>query len=255
MHPPKPRSSPATGPSSAHGRSMASGSSLTAVLLGKTALFGALERDDRVAVARQMHRAAFEPGQTIFGRGDAGSDVYLVVKGRVRLSVFSFDGRLLSFKHADAGDIFGEIAALDGGPRTADAIALTRVEAMTLAQERLNRLIECQPARRPRRHRLPLPAPARHQRAGRGDRAPSCRSSAGALPALPAETARRRRAARQRGHPRPRHVAERACLADRCEPAEGQRGAGASGRRRRHRAHARRIACNTARLAQIAAPE
>ena len=124
---------------------MASGSSLTAVLLGKTALFGGLERDDRVAVARQMHRAAFEPGQTIFGRGDVGSDVYLVVKGRVRLSVFSFDGRLLSFKHADAGDIFGEIAALDGGPRTADAIALTRVEAMTLAQERLNGLIESNP--------------------------------------------------------------------------------------------------------------
>ena len=124
---------------------MASGSSLTAVLLGKTALFGALERDDRVAVARRMHRAAFEPGQTIFVRGDAGSDVYLVVKGRVRLSVFSFDGRLLSFKHADTGDIFGEIAALDGGPRTADAIALTRVEVRTLAQQQLNRLIESNP--------------------------------------------------------------------------------------------------------------
>jgi CRP/FNR family transcriptional regulator, cyclic AMP receptor protein len=124
---------------------MASGSSLTAVLLGKTALFGALERDDRVAVARQMHRAAFDPGQTIFGRGDAGGDVYLVAKGRVRLSIFSFDGRLLSFKHADAGDIFGEIAALDGGARTADAIALTRVEARTLAPEQLNRLIESNP--------------------------------------------------------------------------------------------------------------
>jgi CRP-like cAMP-binding protein len=98
-----------------------------------------------MAVAKQMHRAAFEPGQIVFGRGDAGSDVYLVVKGRVRLSVFSLDGRLLSFKHAEAGDIFGEIAALDGGPRTADAIALTRVDAMTLAQDRLNRLIEANP--------------------------------------------------------------------------------------------------------------
>jgi CRP-like cAMP-binding protein len=128
--------------SSAHGRA---GSSPNTALLGKTALFGALDRDDRMAVAEQMRRAAFEPGQTIFGRGDAGSDVYLVVKGRVRLSVFSLDGRLLSFNHADPGDIFGEIAALDGGPRTADAIALTRVDAMTLAQERLNRLIEANP--------------------------------------------------------------------------------------------------------------
>jgi CRP-like cAMP-binding protein len=116
-----------------------------AALLAKTALFGPLERDDRLAVARQMRKAAFGPGQTIFARGDAGSDVYLVVKGRVRLSVFSLDGRLLSFKHADAGEVFGEIAALDGGPRTADAIALTRVEAMTLAQARLLALIEANP--------------------------------------------------------------------------------------------------------------
>jgi CRP-like cAMP-binding protein len=144
MRSPKPRSSPATG-ASAHGRSLTDGSSLTAALLGKTALFGALERDDRVAVARQMRRASFEAGRTIFGRGDAGSDVYLVVKGRVRLSVFSLDGRLLSFKHADAGDIFGEIAALDGGQRTADAIALTRVDAMTLPQEQLIRLVEANP--------------------------------------------------------------------------------------------------------------
>jgi len=88
-----------------------------------------------------MRKATFEPGQTIFTRGDAGIDVYLVVKGRVRLSVYSLDGRLLSFKHAGAGEIFGEIAALDGGARTADAVALTRVDAMTLAQEQLKTLI------------------------------------------------------------------------------------------------------------------
>jgi CRP-like cAMP-binding protein len=92
-----------------------------------------------------MHRAAFKLGQTIFTRGDAGKDIYLVVEGRVRLSVFSSDGRALSFKHASAGDIFGEIAALDGGPRSADAIALTPLEAMTLAQERLNSLIGTNP--------------------------------------------------------------------------------------------------------------
>src|SRR5262249_5486091 len=141
MYPSKLGISGATG-SSARGRAPAHSITLVAALLGKSALFSALERDDRMAIAKQMRRASFEPGQTIFGRGDTGSDVYLVVKGRVRLSVFSMDGRLLSFKHADGGDIFGEIAALDGGPRTADAIALNRVDAMTLAQDRFNRLIE-----------------------------------------------------------------------------------------------------------------
>lgn len=117
-------------------------SSSVAALLGKTALFGSLAQADRLAVAGHMRRTAFKQGQTIFARGDPGKDVYLVVEGCVRLSVLSSDGRALSFKHANAGEIFGEIAALDGGARSADAIALTRVEAMTLAQGRLNALIE-----------------------------------------------------------------------------------------------------------------
>jgi len=123
---------------------MAPGTSIAAVL-GKTALFGSLAQADRMTVAGQMRKTAFNHGQTIFARGDPGGDVYLVVEGSVRLSVFSSDGRALSFKHANAGEIFGEIATLDGGARSADAIALTHVEVMTLARARLNNLIETNP--------------------------------------------------------------------------------------------------------------
>ncbi len=119
--------------------------STVAVLLAKTALFGSLAKRDRLAGADKMRRIAFKPGQTIFARGDAGTDVYLVVEGCVRLSVISLDGRALSFKHANAGETFGEIAVLDGGTRSADAIALTRVEAMSLPQRQFNSLIEENP--------------------------------------------------------------------------------------------------------------
>ena len=101
---------------------MAPSTSIAAVL-GKTALFGSLGQADRLTVAGHMHRTAYKQGQTIFFRGDPGSEVYLVVEGSVRLSVFSSDGRTLSFKHANAGEVFGEIACLDGGARSADAIA------------------------------------------------------------------------------------------------------------------------------------
>jgi CRP/FNR family cyclic AMP-dependent transcriptional regulator len=124
---------------------MAQNAATVAALLGKTAIFGPLAEADQLAVAGRMLKAELRPGQTVFARGDAGHNVYLVVSGSVRLSVFSADGRLLSFKHANAGDIFGEIAALDGRPRTADALALTRVTAMTLAKEQLDRLIESNP--------------------------------------------------------------------------------------------------------------
>jgi CRP/FNR family transcriptional regulator, cyclic AMP receptor protein len=123
---------------------MSSGTDIAA-LLGKTMLFGSLAHGDRLAVAEQMRRAVFKSGQTIFARGDAAKDVFLVVEGSVRLSVFSSDGRMLTFKHANAGEVFGEIACFDGGSRSADATAITRVEARSLARGQLDSLIETNP--------------------------------------------------------------------------------------------------------------
>ena len=116
-----------------------------AVMLGRTILFKSLAERDRLLIARQMTPASFAAEQLIFARGDPGNDIYLVLKGRVRLSVFSLDGRMLSFKHAEAGDIFGEIGPLDGGARTADATALTKVEVMTLQRGKFNALLEGNP--------------------------------------------------------------------------------------------------------------
>jgi CRP/FNR family transcriptional regulator, cyclic AMP receptor protein len=116
-----------------------------AAMLGRTILFKSLAERDRQLVARQMVAAAFAPEQLIFARGDPPDDIYLVLKGRVRLSVFSLDGRMLSFKHAEPGDTFGEIGPLDGGARTADATALTQVEVMSLERAKLNALLEGNP--------------------------------------------------------------------------------------------------------------
>jgi CRP/FNR family cyclic AMP-dependent transcriptional regulator len=118
---------------------------LVTALLGRTELFRSLTEADRGAVAAQMHEATYGSGQLIFGRGDPGEEMYLVVEGRVRLSVLSAEGRVLSFSHAGRGDIFGEIAALDGLGRTADATALTRVTTMMLARASLRRLMETRP--------------------------------------------------------------------------------------------------------------
>lgn len=118
---------------------------LVTTLLGRTDLFGGLAEADRRAVAEEMREANFRPDEQVFVRGDLGNRIYLVVEGRVRLSVLSADGRVLSFKHASVGDIFGEIATLDGGVRTADATALTAVCAMTLARAPFLRLLETKP--------------------------------------------------------------------------------------------------------------
>jgi CRP/FNR family cyclic AMP-dependent transcriptional regulator len=114
-------------------------------LLGRTPLFGSLDEAERHAVAEEMREVNFDPSQVIFARGDAGREIYLVVSGRVRLSVMTAEGRELSFAHAEAGAIFGEIAMLDGGPRSADATAVGKVSALSLSKPALKRLMETQP--------------------------------------------------------------------------------------------------------------
>jgi CRP/FNR family cyclic AMP-dependent transcriptional regulator len=116
-------------------------STAIAGVLGKTALFGALSQADRLLVAGRLRTVTFKTGQTIFARGDAGKEIFIVAEGRVRLAVLSPEGRALAFKLAGPGDMFGEVAVLDGGPRSADAVALTRVVALTLSQTRVEQLL------------------------------------------------------------------------------------------------------------------
>jgi CRP-like cAMP-binding protein len=113
--------------------------------LGRTPLFGSLDEADRRAVADEMREVSFEQSQVIFARGDAGREIFLVVSGRVRISVLTAEGRELSFAHAEAGSIFGEIAMLDGGPRTADATAVGKVVALSLSKPAFKRLIDTRP--------------------------------------------------------------------------------------------------------------
>jgi CRP/FNR family transcriptional regulator, cyclic AMP receptor protein len=129
----------------AHGRKGSMDQKAIVELLARTALFGSLDEQDRTAIAGRMRRVQFEPDQMIFSRGDPGRELFLVLEGRIRLSVLSSEGRELSFDLAGPGHVFGEIAALDGGARTAGATAITRVLAMTLPREVILELIERNP--------------------------------------------------------------------------------------------------------------
>lgn len=117
-----------------------------AELLAKTALFGRLKPAERTEVAELMRESTYRPGAAIFARGDPGRGLYLVVDGQVRLSMLSIQGREVSFIQASSGSIFGDIAALDGGPRTADATALTKVTLLSLDRAAMTSIIERYPA-------------------------------------------------------------------------------------------------------------
>jgi CRP/FNR family transcriptional regulator, cyclic AMP receptor protein len=71
-------------------------------------------------------------GTTLFVKGALGTALFAVVSGTVKIAVASTDGREATFNLLHAGDIFGEIALLDGQPRSANAIAVTDCELMVI---------------------------------------------------------------------------------------------------------------------------
>ena len=71
-------------------------------------------------------------GTTLFVKGDAGAELLALMSGIVKITVPSSDGREAVFNVVHAGEIFGEIALLDGQPRTADAVAMTDCELMVI---------------------------------------------------------------------------------------------------------------------------
>jgi CRP/FNR family transcriptional regulator, cyclic AMP receptor protein len=77
-----------------------------------------LERLSSLSVTKQLARR-----ETLFNRGDEGDALYAVVEGLVRIWVGSDSGKELTFSMMEPGDVFGEIALLDGLPRTANATA------------------------------------------------------------------------------------------------------------------------------------
>src|ERR1700759_189107 len=115
-------------------------------LLARTDLFKGLSADELAACIPSFRETRFKKGQALFVRGESATGLYLVADGRVRLAIATEDGRELSWRHATAGELLGEIAALDGGTRSADATALTAVTAYRLDQADFRKLWRERPA-------------------------------------------------------------------------------------------------------------
>ena len=82
------------------------------------------------ALAATARAVDMPRGTQIFARGEPGERLMLVRDGVVKISNVSLEGREVVLSFVKGGELLGEIAALDGGPRTADATAMTHVSAV-----------------------------------------------------------------------------------------------------------------------------
>lgn len=100
--------------------------------LKQVAIFADLATDDIRDLMAVAKRRTFRSGEVIFHRDDPGQVLYLINEGKVKICLISPDGQEISLAVLGVGEYFGEFALYDGLPRSADAIALEKVECYTL---------------------------------------------------------------------------------------------------------------------------
>ncbi len=137
------RRSPRVGP----GRLRASASPIeVADALARTRLFAGLEPSTLERLVGEFRRRRFRHGEVIFHLGDPGDALFLIVSGAVKISLPTEEGGEAILATLRPGDVFGELALLDGAPRSASAVAMAPTEVLVLSRARFEELLDGVPA-------------------------------------------------------------------------------------------------------------
>jgi CRP/FNR family transcriptional regulator, cyclic AMP receptor protein len=104
--------------------------------LANTELFNDLTEAQLALISQDIVPRQYEQGEVIFREGDPGEVLYMVQSGQVRIFINSLDGSETSvILFGRAGDIFGELAVIDGLPRSATAVALDKTTLYTIQRQ------------------------------------------------------------------------------------------------------------------------
>jgi uncharacterized membrane protein len=114
-------------------------------LLTEVPIFSLLDEQERATLAERVEIVQFAAGTVLFNRGDPGDSLYVVSSGTVELFFKNDTGERIVLDTVTSGHFFGEISLLDGGARTASAVAINDVEAVVVDREDLAELIRLQP--------------------------------------------------------------------------------------------------------------
>src|SRR5262249_13666105 len=95
-------------------------------------IFKSLSEEEMSTLAAVVRKRSFRQGEVIFHRDDPGQVLYMIKEGKVKVCLCGPDGQEISLVVFGKGEYFGELALLDGRPRSADVIALEKVECLAL---------------------------------------------------------------------------------------------------------------------------
>ena len=116
-----------------------------APLLAQIPMFERVGREDLEHLSGLLQQKRYNKGDIIFHEGDVGTALVIVRKGEVAIRLSSSDGREVILAMVRRGYAFGELALLDGEPRSADAVAREETDLLKLQREDFQRFLAERP--------------------------------------------------------------------------------------------------------------
>jgi CRP/FNR family transcriptional regulator len=113
--------------------------------LRRCILFAHVDDEGLRALASQMRRRRFRRGEVIFHQDDVGDSLQVVISGSVKIVLPSEEGEEAIIASLQPGEFFGELALLDGAPRSTTATAIEPTETLSLPREQFLRLLADDP--------------------------------------------------------------------------------------------------------------
>ncbi len=114
-------------------------------MTGSAAFLSRLAEADRAALAARWTVRQYQRDEMIIAHDESGRDVFFVLEGRARATAFSERGRAVAYRDMEAGDIFGELAAIDGRARSASVVALEAMRAARLPEAAFRDIVNARP--------------------------------------------------------------------------------------------------------------
>ena len=114
-------------------------------LLAEVELFEHLNHDDRVRLAQLIGGHQLSAGSILFHAGQPGESLFIVKSGSVELSIKDTAGQKITLAMVEKGEVFGELALLDRGPRSATAMVIADSELLELRRDELVLLFQKSP--------------------------------------------------------------------------------------------------------------
>ena len=121
---------------------MATSSSRSSLGLRAVRLFEGLPQERLDALAQACRWRSLPAGRLLVQRAEHERDVHFVIDGQIRVTIFALNGRQLTFREIGTGGHFGELAAIDGEPRSADVLTLQSSIIASLGADDFRRLLQ-----------------------------------------------------------------------------------------------------------------